>query len=160
MLGMALTQKGELNAAVEQFRQYLAEDPNNVEVLASLAHAHYLNKDYGSAIAELQQSLAMKPESPAAENELAWIYASADEAQFRNAKEALRLAHLAVQSSSPAVPEFLDTLAEALLLSGDCPGALSAEEQAAEIAPNNPEIRTRVARFREAAEAQTASRSQ
>jgi tetratricopeptide (TPR) repeat protein len=114
MLGAALTQKGELNAAIEQYQQYLAEDPNSAEVLTGLAHAHYLNRDYGAAIMELKKALSVKPEFPAAESELALIYGSADDPHFRNPGEALRLArHAAVQKPQP-VPESLDTLAEAL----------------------------------------------
>jgi tetratricopeptide (TPR) repeat protein len=157
MLGVALTNKGELNAAVEQFQQYLAEDPNNADVLANLAHAHYLNRDYASAIAELKQVLLIKPGSPAVENELAWIYATADDSQFKNPREALRLAQLAVHSSHEPAPEFLDTLAEALLQNGDSATALSTEERAAEIAPESKEIQVRLGRFREGAQPQTAS---
>jgi len=157
MLGVALTQKGELNAAIEQFQQYLEQDPKNEKVLASLAHVHYLNKDYSAAIDELKKSLALKSDLPSAENELAWIYLTADDPHFRNLTEGLRLARLAVQHSSPAVPEALDTLAEALLQSGQAKEALETEEQAAKLAPDNRDIQTRLARFREAVHPQAAS---
>jgi len=157
MLGVALAEKGELNAAIEQFQQYLEQDPKNAQVLASLAHAHYLNKDYGAAIDKLKQALALKPDLPAAANELAWIYLTADDAHFRNIGEGQRLARLAAHSSNPPVPEFLDTLAEALLQNGEAKEALETEERAVELAPNSREIQTRLPRFREAMHPQSAS---
>lgn len=157
MLGAALAQKGELNAAIEQFQQYLEQDPKNAQILATLAHVHYLNKDYGAAIDEVKQALALKPDLPAAENELAWIYLTAEDSHFRNLSEGLRLARLAVLHSNPPVPEALDTLAEALLQNGETKEALETEEQAAKLAPNNREIQAHLPRFREANHAQAAS---
>jgi tetratricopeptide (TPR) repeat protein len=157
MLGVALIQKGELNAAIEQFQRYLEQDPKNTQIRTSLAHAHCLNKDYATAINELQQVLVLKPDFPAAENELARIYLTAEDRHFRNLSEGLRLARQAVQDANPPVPEFLDTLAEALLQSGDAVAALQTEEQAAKLAPDNAEIQKRVPHFREAAHPQAAS---
>jgi tetratricopeptide (TPR) repeat protein len=152
MLGVALTTKGELNAAIEQFQLALADDPDNALLLASLGHTYYLNKDYAAAIAALRQALALRADLPGAENELARIYATADDPSFRNPADALRLARHAVQISSQSVPEHLDTLAEALLLNGQSAEALKAEEEAADRAPSNARIQSRLPRFREAAQ--------
>jgi tetratricopeptide (TPR) repeat protein len=157
MLGVALTRKGELNAAIEQFQRALEQEPKNAPILTRLAHAHYLNKDYGEATSELEQALRLEPGFPAADNELAGICLTADDAHFRNVNEALRLARRAVGNANPPVPEFLDTLAEALLQSGMAMEAFKAEQRAAKLAPDNAELQKRLPRFRDAANPQAAS---
>jgi tetratricopeptide (TPR) repeat protein len=150
MLGAALLQKGEINDAMEQFQQVLANQPENAEVRMLLGHAYYMNKDFPSAIMELKHALAIKPDFPQAENELAWIYATADDPNVRNPSEALRLAKHAVQTSPQPVPAILDTLAEALLQNGQPAEALKSEQQAASLDPKNPEMRSRLAHFQAA----------
>jgi tetratricopeptide (TPR) repeat protein len=149
MLGAAFLEKGNISDAMAQFQQVLAEQPENAKARMALGHAYYMNKDFSSAIAELKHALAIKP-NPDAENELAWIYATADDPNFRNPSEALRLAKLAVQTSPQPVPAILDTLAEALLQNGQPAEALKTEQQAASLAPQNPEIQTRLPHFQAA----------
>jgi tetratricopeptide (TPR) repeat protein len=149
MLGAAFLQKGDVNDAMAQFQQVLEEQPEDAKVHTLIAHAYYMNKDFSSAITELKHALSIKPD-PRAENELAWIYATADDPKFRNPSEALRLAKHAVQTSPQPVPAILDTLAEALLQNGQPAEALKTEQQAASLAPQNPEIQTRLPHFRAA----------
>jgi tetratricopeptide (TPR) repeat protein len=149
MLGAALLQKGNVNDAMTQIQQVLAEQPEDAKARMLLAHAYYVNKDFSSAIAELKHALSIKPD-PHAENELAWIYATADDPGFRNSSEALRLAQHAVQTSPQPDPAILDTLAEALLQNGQSAEALKTEQQAASLAPDNHEIQTRLSRFQSA----------
>jgi tetratricopeptide (TPR) repeat protein len=158
MLGAALLQKGEINAAMEQFQQILALQPDNADVLMLLGHAYYMNKDLPSAIAELKRSLAVKPDFPHAENELAWIYATADDPSLRNPVEALSLAKHAVKTSPKPVAAILDTLAEALLLNGQAAEAYKTEQQAAALEPQNPEFQTRLVHFRDAAQVANSSK--
>jgi tetratricopeptide (TPR) repeat protein len=152
MLGTAYVQKGELNSAIEQFQQVLEEEPENAAALVSLGHACYMNKDLPSAVTAFKRALSLKPGFPAAENELAWLYATASDPNFRNSAEALTLARHAVQTSPQPVPEILDTFAEALLLNGQSAEALKIEEQAATLAPGNSGIQSRLPRFRHAAQ--------
>jgi tetratricopeptide (TPR) repeat protein len=146
MLGAAFLQKGELNAAIEQFQQVLAEQPENADVRMYLGQAYSVNKDFPLAITELQHALSLKPDSPFAENELAWIYATADDPNIRNPSEALRLASHAVQTSPKPVAAILDTLAEALLLNGQHAEARKTEQQATSLDSNNPGMESRLAR--------------
>jgi tetratricopeptide (TPR) repeat protein len=146
MLGAALLEMGEPNAAIEQFLQVLAEQPENAEVRMYLGHAFYVNKDFPSAINELKHALSIKPDFPLAENELARIYAEADDPNIRNPSAALSLARHAVQTSPTPVAAILDTLAEALILNGQHAEALQTEQQAASLDPINPEMRSRLAR--------------
>jgi tetratricopeptide (TPR) repeat protein len=112
-------------------------------------------KDEPDAINELKRALEIQPNSAQAVNHLAWIYATADDRKLRNPREALALARRAVESSPQPNAAFLDTLAEALLSNGQAGEALTIEKQAFEINPQNPEVRTRLDHFREAAEQAT-----
>lgn len=158
MLASALLQKGEINSAMEQLQQCLALAPENAEVHMLLGHAHYMHKDFPPAITELKHALSIKPDFPHAENELAWIYATAEDANFRNPSEALRLAEHAVQTSPQPVPAILDTLAEALLQNGQPAEALKTEQQAASLDPKNPEMQARLGHFQAAYSSSLASK--
>jgi tetratricopeptide (TPR) repeat protein len=148
MLGAALLQNGEINDAMEQFEQVLVKQPDNAEVRMLLGHAYYMNKDFPSAILELKHALSIKPDFPNAENELAWIYVTADDPNLRNPSEALRLAKHAVQTLPQPVPAILDTLAE----------ALQAQQQAASRDSKNPEMQSRLAHFQAAYSSSLASK--
>jgi tetratricopeptide (TPR) repeat protein len=154
-LGSALGQKGDLKGAMEQFQQAIAKDPKDADAHLSVACAFEQLKDIPAAIKELKLTLELKPGYPAAENDLAWIYATADDPKFRDPAEALVLARHAVSMSPQPNPAYLDTLAEALLLNGQPAEALTEELQAAKLDPENPELQSRLPRFREAANLHT-----
>ncbi len=149
-LGTALGQKGDLNAAMEQFRQAIEKNPKDPETHLTVAYAFEQLKDTAGAIKELKLTLELQPDSPDAGNDLAWIYATADDPKFRNAAEALVLARRAVASSPQPNAAFVDTLAEALLINGHPAEALATEMEAASLGPKNSEIQSRLRRFREA----------
>jgi tetratricopeptide (TPR) repeat protein len=149
MLGAAFLQKGYISDAMAQFQQVLEEQPEEAKVHTLIAHAYYLNKNFSTAITELKHALSIKSD-PHAENELAWIYATADDPAFRDPSEALRLASQAVQTSPQPDPAILDTLAEALLQNGQPAEALKTEQQAASVDPKNAEMQTRLAHFQSA----------
>ncbi|MCU1243341.1 MAG: hypothetical protein JWO71_4067 [Candidatus Acidoferrum typicum] len=157
MLGAAFLQKGYINDAMEQFQKVLTEHPEDAEVRMLLGHSYYLHKELSSAIVELKHALAIKPNFPQAENDLAWIYATAEDLNLRNPSEALRLAKHAVDNSPRPAPEILDTLAEALLQNGQPAEALKTEHQAVSLDPKNPEMQSRLARFQAAYSGSSAS---
>jgi tetratricopeptide (TPR) repeat protein len=151
LLGDALLQKGRLNDAMEQYQEAIARNPGEAAARVHLAHAFFLNNDAASAVDELERALQLKPDFPEAENELGRIYATSTDPHFRNPATALSAARRAVESSGEPAPEFLDTLAEALLVNGQPLEALKVEEQAAQLAGANDEIQNRLERFRQAA---------
>jgi tetratricopeptide (TPR) repeat protein len=151
MIGISLMEKGEIASAIGQFKTLLEEQPGDPKLQFLLGHAYYVNKDLASAVPELRQSLRIRPNDAYTENDLARIYATSTDPQFRNPTEALALAERAAQSSEEREPQILDTLAEALLMNGHAEEALKTEEQAAKLAPDDPEIQSRLKHFLEAA---------
>ena len=60
--------RGEIDQAIVAYRKALELRPNDSRVLQARAQLHRMSGDFPSAIRDLQQSLAQKPEQP-----LAWI---------------------------------------------------------------------------------------
>lgn len=149
-LGAALAQKGDQKAAMDQFQKAIEQNPADFNAHISLAYALDQAKDTSDAINELKLALQLQPDSPSAENNLAWIYATADDHKLRNPTQALVLARRAVESSPQANPAFLDTLAEALLMNGHAAEAFATETEAVRLDPENSELQSRLARFRDA----------
>lgn len=150
-LAQALGQTGDVNTALDEFHEILKKDPNDLEAHAGLGFLYLQMKNDAPAVVELKKVLELKPDVPMAENNLAWIYATSEDRKLRNPSEALRLAQQAVKTSPQPNPAFIDTLAEALLLNGKADEALVAETQAANLDPDNAELKSRLGRFREAA---------
>jgi tetratricopeptide (TPR) repeat protein len=149
-LGTALGQQGDLNGANEQFAQAIAKTPNDPGSHMGLAYAYDQLKNAAGEIGELKRALELDPESAEAQNDLAWIYVTAEDLKLRKPANALELARKAV-TADPTNAAFVDTLAEALLLNGKEQEALDTERKAVALAPENLELQGRLARFREAA---------
>jgi Tfp pilus assembly protein PilF len=150
-LGNALAEKGDLKAAKDQFQDAIQKNPKDAEARVGVAFALAQSKDEAGAITQLKAALELEPDSPGAENNLAWIYATSENPKLRNPAEALILARRAVATSPSVNPAFLDTLAEAQLLSGETTEALATETRAAALDPDNSEFQSRLPRFRKAA---------
>jgi tetratricopeptide (TPR) repeat protein len=150
-LGNALAEKGDLKAAKDQFQDAIQKNPKDAEARVGVAFALAQLKDEAGAITQLKAALELEPDSPGAENNLAWIYATSENPKLRNPAEALILARRAVATSPSVNPAFLDTLAEAQLLSGETTEALATETRAAALDPDNSEFQSRLPRFRKAA---------
>ena len=150
-LAETLGQTGDVNEAVNELHEMLMKDPNDLDAHGALAFVYMQMKNDAQAIVELKKVLELKSDVPMAQNNLAWIYATSEDHKLRNPSEALRLAQQAVKASAQPNPAFIDTLAEALLLNGKADEALVTETQAASLDPDNPELKSRLAHFREAA---------
>jgi tetratricopeptide (TPR) repeat protein len=157
LLGTALGRGGDLSGAKEQFDEVAANNPEDLGTREQLGYAYMQLKDENEAINQLKSALELAPNSAQAENNLAWLYATADDRKLRNPAEALVLARRAVKDSPQPNAAYLDTLAEALLLNGQAGEAVTIEQQAFELDPQNPELVLRLTHFRDAAQ-QAASR--
>jgi tetratricopeptide (TPR) repeat protein len=137
--------------AIDEYHQTMRLSPEISIAYSNMAMCSAEKKDYEGATTALKHALELTPDEPGAENNLAWLYCTADDPKFRNPTEALRLAQHAVQMQ-PENASFLDTLAEALLLNGNAAQALETETKALANDPENQEFQKRILRFREAAE--------
>lgn len=157
-LATALSHKGDLAGARQTLHDAATEDSDNPQQHLNLAIALEEMKDSAGALQELNRAYALSPGSLEVENDLAWFYVTASDVRLRNPVIALSLARRVVRFSPQPIPAYLDTLAEALLVYGQPADALTTELQAYNVDPGNPEIRSRLAHFREAAQASASSK--
>jgi Zn-dependent protease with chaperone function len=108
------------------------QDPDLYRMLGDF---YYSRKDFRETAIAYEKSLGLAPNSPEVLNNLAWLYATAGNPEFRKPQKALELAQKAAQLSTS--PHILDTLAEAYYMNGRMPAAVEAAEAALRLANRN-----------------------
>jgi rhomboid protease GluP len=157
-LGLAYQLKGDPRKAQQIFEEVLGKRPPTEEgkrLLAAnqlgLADLYAQQKLYADAIMTYQESLRLEPDFAEAHNNLAWLYATCEDRQFRNPKAALDHAMTAVKLTDGKQGEFIDTLAEALYVNGYYQQAVETQKKALALLPDNKELQEHMARYRQAA---------
>ena len=110
----------------------LEESPNNALLYRNLAMIRHHLGEHRKAVTAYERALSIRPDSPAALNNLAWILLTAPEEDLRDARRALSLARRAVSLQRTA--PFLDTLAEAYHQTGNPQRAVRVIEEAIDLA--------------------------
>jgi membrane associated rhomboid family serine protease/tetratricopeptide (TPR) repeat protein len=151
---VALAEAYEDSGQLAQARQVLEtahrkapEDAGTQEALAELCSRLKL---YQAAINQYKGVLKLAPNSAIAHNNLAWLYATCDDPQYRDPKDALHHAWIAVRLSGWRQSEFVDTLAAAFFANGQPKLAAVTEGKALQLAPANQEFQASLARYRKA----------
>lgn len=117
MRGLAHTQLNEFDAAILDFTEALAERPGFAPAHNRRGLAYMYKKMYAQAVDDFKTAIRLKPNYDAPMNNLAWIYATADDPEFRRPTEALYLMkNVRWLSDSPRIR---DTLAAAYAANGD-----------------------------------------
>ena len=134
-LGIALMARRQsdepVTEAVEAFRQAVALDPDFAEAHASLGAALLVEGEPEAALAEYERAIALDPTSPRVLVELAWLRATAPEADLRDVGRAITLAERARSLYGDMHPVLLDTLAAAYAGDGRFDEAISLAREAA-----------------------------
>lgn len=153
-LAVAYQVSGNTVQAEKEFETLAAQNPGAPDVQEAVADLLSEQKLYARAIERYQVVLRLSPNAPLAHNNLAWIYATADDPKFRDPAAALDHARKAVLLSRGREPDFIDTLAESLYVNHQYAEAVRTEARALALAPNNREFQEHMARYRRAAEGQ------
>ena len=96
----------------------------------ALGSLYLQRKEFNLAVPMLAKSLELDPKFAPTYNDLAWTFATADEASFRNGQEAVRLALEACELSNWKNPGYFDTLAAAYARAGNFGKAVHWQEKA------------------------------
>jgi len=133
-LANVLIEQGDFSGAIEHGRRAVELSNNLVAAHYNLGRALAATGNVQLAIAQLKAGLREGPRWPLLARELAWIYATCERPQFRDADRALRLAVEADRRTQHRQPEFLDTLAAAYAESRMWSEALATGQRAIEMA--------------------------
>ncbi|MBZ5515277.1 MAG: rhomboid family intramembrane serine protease [Acidobacteriia bacterium] len=150
-LARAYRLKGDVAKADQLLAEMLGENAASAEGRRLLGDLYFEDKIYPEAIKHYQEALKLNPNDAVAHNNLAWLYATSEEQQFRDAKGALEHAQKAVELSHWRVAAFIDTLAEANFVNGRFDEAVTTQARALKLEPRNPEYLDHMARYRKAA---------
>jgi tetratricopeptide (TPR) repeat protein len=129
-LAAALASAGRLPEAIEQFRTAVQLKPQLVEARFGLATAYARAGQVHEAILELDDVLRERPDWTTVETMLAWLLATAQDAQLRDGARAVQLAEKAAARTDHHDADALNSLAAAYAEAGRFADAVDTATQA------------------------------
>ena len=132
-LGGIYFQENNLEDAIEVYERVLRIDPDNVDALNLSALICVNTHAYEKALTYMQKLAELDPDDYQQLNNMAWVYATATDPQFRDAPKAIDLAQQALVIS-PRNHHVWSTLSEAYFSNGDYQRADSCIRQVIAIA--------------------------
>ena len=127
----------------------LAKTPDNADLYTLMGDLYFSRNNYGDAAFQYEKAIELARQHSRALNNLAWLYATCEDKNFRNPERALTLAKRAVGLEREA--HVLDTLAESYFINGETEAALAIEKEALAIAKKDRVYyQEQIARFEEA----------
>lgn len=135
-----LRANGKPLEAIKLLNEVLDKDPNNLDALSFRADAWQSAGDDRKSIADYERFLKLNPPvvpKMVAWNNLAFILATSPDDSVRDGKRAVDMAETAKQLQETPTPDVLDTLAAAYAETGQFDRAVTAEQEAIKIAPEN-----------------------
>jgi len=133
-LGVALFRTGRVTEAIAEYETALRMEHPFREAYFDLAVALEREGELGKAVANYEEAIRYNSRHLAAQNNLAWLLATAPADAIRNGSRAVALAEEARRLTSGQNPAILDTLAAAYAEAGRFPEALEAAETALRLA--------------------------
>jgi Zn-dependent protease with chaperone function len=128
----------------------IEKNPRNPNLYRMLGDLYYEAGNLEGVQKAYETSLSLNPDNPQVLNNLAWLYATAEVARFRNPVRALELAQAAAALLEE--PHILDTLAESYYVNNQYSKALQTAQRALRMArENRTYYREQVEKFRKAA---------
>ena len=127
----------------------LEKTPGNADLYTMMGDLYFGRNNYGDAAFQYEKAIELAMRHSRALNNLAWLYATCEDANFRKPERALTLAKRAAALEREA--HVLDTLAESYFVNGDIEEALAAEKEALAIAKKDRAYyQEQIARFEKA----------
>jgi tetratricopeptide (TPR) repeat protein len=129
----AYFEEGDPANAINAYERILEIDPGNRVTRFTISHVYIMAKRYAEAEALLLELIEEYPDDFTIKNNLAWLYATAEDPSFRKGEEAIRLAQEAL-AITPNDHHVWSTLAEAYYVTGDYEKAQRAVQHMAKLA--------------------------
>jgi tetratricopeptide (TPR) repeat protein len=142
-IGTVYKRQGNLETAVQYYRQSLDINPHNPAAFNEMGEIRNLQGSVAEAIDFWQRSLEADPHYLPALHNLAWTLSTSTEDSLRRPEQGLRCAQQALRSSGTLSVKALDILAAAYAACGNFQDAVSCAEQAIRLLPqdHNQEIK-------------------
>jgi tetratricopeptide (TPR) repeat protein len=135
-LGRALAAKQKTDAAIFHFQKALGIQPDFIAASNDLGVQFASKGEIDNAIAAWRQTLSFDPDNADALNNVAWVRATAADAELRDGREALDLAQRAIRNGGEN-QVVLRTLAAAQAELGQFADAIATADRAEELAKQN-----------------------
>lgn len=132
-VAQAYTKEENFDAAIDAYERILLIDPNHLQSRYIITQLYIRAKQYTKAKDLLLILAAEFPEDFKLLNNLAWLYATADDPAIRNGKKAVKVAQEAL-TIAPNDHHVWSTLSEAYYISGDYEKAYRAIRHMASLA--------------------------
>lgn len=129
----AYSKEGDLPAAISAYERILDINPEHERARYQVSHIYIRDKQYRKAEARLLELVKERPEDFSLLNNLAWVYATADDPAIRNGEKAVKYAQEAMLLA-PNDHHVWSTLSEAYYMSGEYEKAYRAIEHMARLA--------------------------
>ena len=126
-------QTKDYDYALKTYDKILKEAPNDQEAQYMIGVIYISSKKYKEAIDHLEKQIDRYPNNYHGFNNLAWLYATADDKKFRDAEKSLDLS-LKALALAPFDKHIWSTLAEAYFISGNFSKAKRAMQQVVDLA--------------------------
>jgi tetratricopeptide (TPR) repeat protein len=149
-LAAAYDQSGDRARAQNIYEGLLRRSPGDAGAHEAAAEFFTNHNLYQAAIDQYQQVLRLSPNDALAHNNLAWIYATAEDPKFRDPKAALEHATKAVNLTGSREPNLTDTLAEAFYVNGRYADAVRVQTTTLQLAPGNKEFQEHMTKYQRA----------
>lgn len=125
--------EGDFQSAMDAYERVLVIDPKNRQARYIISNVYLSTKQYAKAVATLESLIEEYPDDYQLKNNLAWLYATAEDPAYRNGDKAIKLAQEAMVLA-PNDHHVWSTLAEAYYVSGKYEKANRAATQMASLA--------------------------
>jgi tetratricopeptide (TPR) repeat protein len=135
-LGNVLLRRGDADQALQHFREALRLDPSNAEAHYNVGSVLRSRGDLSEAAGQFRQAVQLKPDWIPAVASLAWLLATAPDAAFRDASQAVRFAEQAAELTGRQDASALDILAAAYAAAGQFDRAIGVAEAALGMKPD------------------------
>ena len=135
-MGNALAENGDLEGAIDQYRQALRIESEVAPVHAAIGSWLVTVDRPVEGLFHLRKAVKISPNGPLLRNKLAWTLASHVSREVRNVNEAIEHAQAAVRLTEASDPGVLDTLAVAYAAAGRFDEAVATAEKALNLTEN------------------------
>ena len=147
--GKAHLRRHEYRQAIADFGAAIRRDPEFASPYASLGLTYAAMKNYAAAIQSYSKAIELAPQDVETLNNYAWLLATCEDHQYRDAKRAIASARSACELTGYNQTELLDTLAASYAEAGQFNEAASWQTKAVQLAPQaaKAELRSRLERY-------------